>query len=95
MSATCFVTLAAGFPPLLGSSLAVLTLIEYLIIGGAVLLVTGAVMIWVLVFRKAKKPKKRRRHHRHDPRHPGRVEIARLPPVRPTLSAPPPDHRPD
>lgn len=52
-----------NLPPLLGASLAVQTLIEYLIIGGAVLLVTVVALVWVLVFRKTRKH--RRVHHRH------------------------------
>lgn len=53
----------SGFTPVF-ASLAVTTLIQYLIYGGAILLVAGAVMIWAVAFRR--KPKTRRyRYHRH------------------------------
>ena len=52
-----------GFVPLFASNLAVTTLIHYLILSGAILLVTGGVMLWALKFRK----RKRERKHRHHP----------------------------
>lgn len=49
------------------ANLAVTTLVQYLIFGGAILLVAGAVMIWAVAFRK--KPRTRRyRYHRHQPK---------------------------
>ena len=63
MNAASFASLSASLPPLFGASLAVRTLIEYLIIAGAVLLVTFAVLVWALVFRKPGK----RRHSHHPP----------------------------
>lgn len=60
-----FASFSDSLPPMLGASLAVRTLIEYLIIAGAVLLVTVAVMVWVLVFRKPRKRKRVHRSHHH------------------------------
>ena len=40
--------------PLLGKSLTGRVLTEFMIISGAVLLVTGAVVVWVLLFRKSR-----------------------------------------
>lgn len=65
MNLFCFASFSDNLAPLLGSSLAVRTLVEYLIIGGAVLLVTGAVLVWVLVSRKSRRRTRiYRRHHR-------------------------------
>jgi hypothetical protein len=65
MSASRFASFLDNLAPMLGTSLAVRTLIEYLIIGGAVLLVTGAVMVWVLVFRKSRRRTRIYRRHHH------------------------------
>ena len=65
MSTSRFAFFSGHLAPLLGTSLAVRALIEYLIIGGAVLLVTGAVMVWVLIFRRSRRRRRiYRRHHR-------------------------------
>ncbi len=62
MNTSRFASFSDGLPPMLGTVLAVRTLIELLILGGAVLVVAGAVLVWVLVFRK---PRKRRHNHHH------------------------------
>lgn len=63
MNPILFPASASGLTPFF-ASLAVTTLIQYLIYVGAILLVAGAVMIWAVAFRK--KPKTRRyRYHRH------------------------------
>ena len=47
----------------LGMSLGGRTFTEFLILGGAILLVTGAVLVWVLVFRRSRR--RTRLYHRH------------------------------
>ena len=66
MNAYPFASCCASLPPIIGTGLAIRTLKEYLIFGGAVLLVTGATLVWAIAFRKAHI--RRRSHHRH--RHP-------------------------
>jgi Flp pilus assembly protein TadB len=53
--------LTSGFPCCF-ASLAVTTLVQYLIFGGAILLVAGGVMLWAVRFRR--KPRTRRYHYR-------------------------------
>ena len=65
MSTSRFASSSENFAPWLGTILAVRTLREYLIMGGAVLLVTGAVMVWVLVFRRSRKRRHGHRRHHH------------------------------
>jgi hypothetical protein len=83
MSTSRFASFSDCLAPVLGTILAVRTLKEYLIIGGAVLLVTGAVMIWVLVFRKTRKRRRVHRSHHHSstetsrPADPGETKTAR------------------
>lgn len=63
MNPILFTASDSGFAPFV-ASLAVTTLIQYLIYAGAILLVAGGVMIWAVAFRK--KPRTRRyRYHRH------------------------------
>ena len=64
MNASRFTSMFDNFTPMLGASLAYRTLIEVLVVAGAVLLVALAVLIWVVFFRKARK-RKRVHHHHH------------------------------
>jgi hypothetical protein len=74
MSASRFTSFLDHLAPLLATSLAVRTLIEYLIIGGAVLLVTATVMLWVLVFRKSRRRTRIYRRHHHKSTEPSAPE---------------------
>jgi hypothetical protein len=67
MSPFRFASFSENFAPWLGTILAVRTLREYAIMGGAVLLVTGAVMVWVVIFRRSRKRRHGHRRHRHSP----------------------------
>jgi len=68
MSASRFASFSDPLAPMLGTTLAVRALIEYLIIGAAVLLVTGVVLVWVLVSRRSRRRTRiYRRHHRSSP----------------------------
>jgi hypothetical protein len=67
--------------PCLGSVLATRTLVEYLIYGGALLLVAGIIFFWAFAIRK---PRKRKRRHRHgsEQRNPTLAETGGLPPIK-------------
>ena len=73
MNASGFASFFAVFPAILGMGRPVSALVEYLIIGGAVVLVTGAVLVWVVGFRKSRR---RKRGHRRV--HPRPTESLRL-----------------
>jgi hypothetical protein len=66
----------------LGTVLAVRTLIEYLIYGGALLLVAGVIFFWALAIRKPRKRKRRHRHHGREQRNPTLAETGGLPPIK-------------
>ena len=65
MNAACFASFFALLPAVLGPRRPVPALVEYLTIGGAVILATGAGLVWVLGFRKSRS----RRRGRHRPHH--------------------------
>ncbi len=65
MNASHFTNFSDNFTPMLGASLAFRTLIEVLLVAGAVLLVAVAVLVWVLFFRKTRKRKRVHRSHHH------------------------------
>ncbi len=63
MSARRAANLSDPLAPVLGMTLGGRTFTEFLILGGAILLVTGAVLVWVLVFRRSRR--RTRLYHRH------------------------------
>ena len=65
MSTPRLANFSENLAPGLGTILAIRTLREYLILGGAVLLVTGAVIIWVLAFRRSRQRRHGHRRHHH------------------------------
>jgi hypothetical protein len=82
MNAPFITGFAGDAAPLLGASLAVRTLVEYLVLGGAVLLVTGLAVVWLAFFRKP-----RRHSHRHRRHHRTTTESTRSDPSGPTATA--------
>ena len=63
MSTPGLTSLSGNFAPQLGMSLAARTLGEVLVVLGAMLLVAGAGVVWVLVFRRSRR--RTRLYHRH------------------------------